>query len=309
MRPRIGLLLLFVFGVPSPALAQDTLKAVLHSLEQLEQEVRQVEPGDGHAVGRLQASAKSVLARLEFAERFDQRTAKAGQRMVLELARILQAKDEPGNLPIAIADPPRRDLPPPTFGQSPSDKTTRQRLDAIRERYYPPLRRLHAGRQMAFTLEHAMLLAKETARFVQEFRQLTRQLQADRHEVRSMPTTSWTEGGRWNLDADLHFAIPDGINSEIWRSRWYLRAACHGALTRAKEELGLVRRVVVNTGGRPAIEWERGATIDDMLQFANRAALVGEFFEEGIDGDPSQWLKTRKEIEGLARSRGLKLER
>ena len=123
-----------------------------------------------------------------------------------------------------------------------------------------------------------------------------------------MATASRTEDARWNFEADLHFSIPNGNNSEIWRSRWYLQPACHRALPRAKEAMGLVRRVIVNTGSRPAIEWERGATIDAMLQFANRAALVGAFFENGIDGDPSQRLKTRKEIQELARSRRLKLQ-
>ena len=44
-----------------------------------------------------------------------------------------------------------------------------------------------------------------------------------------------------------------------------------------------------------------------MLQFAQRAAMVGVVFEKRIGGDPSPWLKKKQEIEELAQSQGIKL--
>jgi hypothetical protein len=294
--------------VVSPVSAGDTLPAALKEVDALEQSARAVEPGDGHAVGRLVTRARSLLSRLEYAERFDRSAARTARQRVLLIGRALQSLDTPGNLPREIADPPKREKTPKAGGPpSASDTATERRLLEIRGRYISPIRALDAGERLGFTEKHAAILAQETVRFTDEFGAFVSQWQADKKAVRSMTTTNWTEGRRYQLDGDLIFSVPGTVNMQLWRSRWYLEAACDGALLKARQELGLEPVVIIHGSGRPAITWDGGATVAEMLQFAQHAARIGALFEQRIGGDPKPWQAKQQDIESLARSRAIRL--
>ena len=90
------LALLWSWPTLPKARAGDSLAAALADLDGLEQAVRKVEPGDGHAVGRLISRSKSLLSRLEYVGKSDRGAAQSARQKVLQIARALHCAGHTG---------------------------------------------------------------------------------------------------------------------------------------------------------------------------------------------------------------------